>query len=161
MKIQVPSAKLPPLHECVDSDAAGAHRRAGRGGRAGRVAGNRPGSPTRRRGRESPSSSAATPWPSRNPPSSTRANQKLVYREVLPGEYEGVLVELGPRLSGPDDAGYYPVLGGLSAGERDRHRRLVPHRRRDTPQSGGRLHLHRRQRRLEIGGEHRASLDAR
>ncbi len=43
---------------------------------------------------------------------------RLVYREVLPGEYEGVLVELGARLYGPGEAIYYPVLGGLSAGDR-------------------------------------------
>lgn len=44
--------------------------------------------------------------------------QKLVYREVLPGEYEGVLVELGPRLFGPDDVIYYPVFSGLGVGDR-------------------------------------------
>jgi len=44
--------------------------------------------------------------------------QKLVYRQSAPGEFEGALVELGPRLLGPDDVGYYPVLGGVAAGER-------------------------------------------
>jgi Cu(I)/Ag(I) efflux system membrane fusion protein len=42
---------------------------------------------------------------------------KLVYREHLPGEFEGVVVELGPKLLGPDDVPYYPVLGGLAEGD--------------------------------------------
>src|SRR5262249_50402397 len=44
--------------------------------------------------------------------------QKLVYRQSAPGEFEGVLVELGPKLLGPDDVGFYPVLGGVAAGGR-------------------------------------------
>jgi hypothetical protein len=44
--------------------------------------------------------------------------QKLVYREVLPGEYEGVVVELGPRLFGPDDVVYYPAFSELGFGDR-------------------------------------------
>jgi Cu(I)/Ag(I) efflux system membrane fusion protein len=44
-------------------------------------------------------------------------NQRIVYREVAPGEYEGVLVELGPRMVGPDEASYYPVLRGLAPGD--------------------------------------------
>jgi Cu(I)/Ag(I) efflux system membrane fusion protein len=44
--------------------------------------------------------------------------QKLVYRQSAPGEFEGVLVEFGPKLLGPDDIGYYPVLGGVAAGDR-------------------------------------------
>jgi Cu(I)/Ag(I) efflux system membrane fusion protein len=44
-------------------------------------------------------------------------SQKLVYREVLPGEYEGVKVELGPRMLGPKEVVFYPVLGGLQPGE--------------------------------------------
>lgn len=43
--------------------------------------------------------------------------QKIVYREVLPGEYEGVLVTLGPRMLGPENVLYYPVLSGLESGE--------------------------------------------
>jgi Cu(I)/Ag(I) efflux system membrane fusion protein len=43
---------------------------------------------------------------------------KIVYREVLPGDYEGVLVELGARLLGPGDAVYYPIVSGLNAGDR-------------------------------------------
>ncbi len=42
--------------------------------------------------------------------------QKIVYREVLPGEYEGVLVTLGPRMMGPDHVLYYPVVSGLESG---------------------------------------------
>jgi Cu(I)/Ag(I) efflux system membrane fusion protein len=45
-------------------------------------------------------------------------SQKIVYREVAPAEYEGVLVELGPRMTGPGDVPYYPVLSGLAAGDR-------------------------------------------
>ena len=46
----------------------------------------------------------------------TGAN-KLVYREDSPGVYEGVSVDLGPRLSGPKGATYYPVYSGLDAGQ--------------------------------------------
>jgi membrane fusion protein, copper/silver efflux system len=45
-------------------------------------------------------------------------NQTIVYREFLPGIYEGTLVSLGPRMSGPDDVSFYPVLSGLAAGDR-------------------------------------------
>jgi hypothetical protein len=43
--------------------------------------------------------------------------QKIVYRQVLPGEFEGVLVQLGPRMAGPNEVTYFPVLSGLEAGE--------------------------------------------
>ncbi len=43
--------------------------------------------------------------------------QKIVYRQVLPGEFEGVLVQLGPRMVGPNDVTFFPVLSGLVAGE--------------------------------------------
>ncbi len=43
---------------------------------------------------------------------------KLVYREVMPGEYEGVKVELGPAMAGPADVAYYPVLRGLQPGDK-------------------------------------------
>jgi membrane fusion protein, copper/silver efflux system len=43
---------------------------------------------------------------------------QIVYRETEPGEYEGVKVELGPRMVGPDDVTYYPVLRGLEAEDR-------------------------------------------
>jgi Cu(I)/Ag(I) efflux system membrane fusion protein len=44
-------------------------------------------------------------------------SMKIVYREVVPGEYEGVRVLLGPRMIGPSDVIYYPVLGGLAHGD--------------------------------------------
>ncbi|HLQ46386.1 MAG TPA: efflux RND transporter periplasmic adaptor subunit, partial [Planctomycetaceae bacterium] len=43
--------------------------------------------------------------------------QKIVYRQGLPGEFEGVLVQLGPRMAGPNDVTFFPVLSGLEAGE--------------------------------------------
>jgi Cu(I)/Ag(I) efflux system membrane fusion protein len=45
-------------------------------------------------------------------------SQQLVYREILPGQYEGVKVSLGPRMAGSEGATYYPVLRGLTPGER-------------------------------------------
>jgi Cu(I)/Ag(I) efflux system membrane fusion protein len=42
-------------------------------------------------------------------------NQKIVYREILPGEYEGVSVTLGPRLVNTKGVTFYPVLRGLEA----------------------------------------------
>jgi hypothetical protein len=42
---------------------------------------------------------------------------KIVYREVDPETYEGVKVELGPRMFGPKDVAYFPVLGGLRQGD--------------------------------------------
>ena len=45
-------------------------------------------------------------------------NQRIVYRESLPNVFEGVLVELGPRMIGPEGAMFYPVLAGLQPGER-------------------------------------------
>lgn len=43
--------------------------------------------------------------------------QQIVYREVSPGEYEGVKVELGPRMNGPQEVAYFPVLRGLAEGD--------------------------------------------
>jgi membrane fusion protein, copper/silver efflux system len=40
-------------------------------------------------------------------------SRKIVYREVDPGVFEGVLVELGPR-----SGGFYPVVSGLMPGEK-------------------------------------------
>ncbi len=40
-------------------------------------------------------------------------SRKIVYRESEPGVYEGLEVQLGPRAGG-----YYPVVAGLTAGER-------------------------------------------
>ena len=42
---------------------------------------------------------------------------QIVYRQVLPGEYEGVRVELGPRMQNPGGETYYPVMHGLEAGD--------------------------------------------
>jgi membrane fusion protein, copper/silver efflux system len=44
--------------------------------------------------------------------------QTVVYRELAPGLYEGVKVSLGPRMEGPEDVPFYPVLSGLNPGER-------------------------------------------
>jgi hypothetical protein len=44
--------------------------------------------------------------------------QTIVYRESLPGVYEGTLVSLGPRMTGPDSVTFYPVLSGLKPGDR-------------------------------------------
>src|SRR5262249_35849639 len=46
-------------------------------------------------------------------------NLKVVYREAAPGVFDGVAVELGPRLARPGStAAFYPVLAGLDAGDR-------------------------------------------
>jgi Cu(I)/Ag(I) efflux system membrane fusion protein len=45
-------------------------------------------------------------------------DQTIVYRESLPGVYEGTLVSLGPRMTGPTGVTFYPVLSGLSPGDR-------------------------------------------
>jgi Cu(I)/Ag(I) efflux system membrane fusion protein len=45
-------------------------------------------------------------------------SQRVVYRERTPGVYEGVEVELGPRMAGPAGGTYYPVLSGLKHGDR-------------------------------------------
>ena len=44
-------------------------------------------------------------------------SQTIVYRETLPGTYEGVLVTLGPKMTGPDNVTYYPVVKGLERGD--------------------------------------------
>jgi hypothetical protein len=44
---------------------------------------------------------------------------KVVYREASPNVFEGVAVELGPRMAEPgSDVAYYPVLHGLGDGDR-------------------------------------------
>jgi Cu(I)/Ag(I) efflux system membrane fusion protein len=47
---------------------------------------------------------------------------KMVYREASPGVFEGVVVELGPRMTNMtkpgDPTAYYPVVKGLTLGER-------------------------------------------
>ena len=43
--------------------------------------------------------------------------QTIVYRQASPGVFEGVKVELGPKMSGPEDVVYFPVLRGLRDGD--------------------------------------------
>lgn len=54
------------------------------------------------------------------PPSAVidTGKQQIVYRETVPGVYEGVKVTLGPKMDGPEGVTFYPVLHGLSQGER-------------------------------------------
>jgi Cu(I)/Ag(I) efflux system membrane fusion protein len=44
-------------------------------------------------------------------------SQTIVYRQASPGVYEGVKVELGPKMTGPEGITFYPVLKGLAPGE--------------------------------------------
>ncbi len=44
-------------------------------------------------------------------------SQTIVYRETTPGVFEGVRVKLGPRMSGPHDGTWYPILSGLEPGD--------------------------------------------
>jgi RND family efflux transporter MFP subunit len=39
--------------------------------------------------------------------------EKVVYKENLPGTFDGVRVELGARMAGPNGEVYFPVLAGL------------------------------------------------
>jgi len=43
--------------------------------------------------------------------------QTIVYRESLPGVYEGVQVALGPKMTGPENAILFPVTRGLELGD--------------------------------------------
>lgn len=45
-------------------------------------------------------------------------SQTIVYRESAPGTFDGVLVRLGPKMSGAQGGTFYPVLSGLAAGDR-------------------------------------------
>ncbi|MBI2827216.1 MAG: efflux RND transporter periplasmic adaptor subunit [Planctomycetia bacterium] len=45
-------------------------------------------------------------------------SQRIVYREELPGVFEGVEVQLGPRMTDAEGTVFYPVLRGLK--ERDK-----------------------------------------
>jgi Cu(I)/Ag(I) efflux system membrane fusion protein len=45
-------------------------------------------------------------------------SQQIIYREASPGVYEGAKVELGPKMTGPEDISFYPVLHGLQPGQR-------------------------------------------
>lgn len=42
----------------------------------------------------------------------------VVYRQALPDTFDGVAVELGPKLRAADGGAYYPVLSGLAEGDR-------------------------------------------
>lgn len=44
--------------------------------------------------------------------------QSIVYRETIPGTFEGVRVKLGPRMAGPEGETLFPLLAGLARGER-------------------------------------------
>jgi membrane fusion protein, copper/silver efflux system len=44
-------------------------------------------------------------------------DQKIVYRQSSPGEFEGVRVTLGPKMIDPDGVLFVPVLSGLAAGD--------------------------------------------
>jgi RND family efflux transporter MFP subunit len=44
-------------------------------------------------------------------------DMKVVYRQASPGEFEGVRVSLGPKMTNPDGVEFYPVLAGLAAGD--------------------------------------------
>lgn len=44
-------------------------------------------------------------------------SQTIVYRKASPGVFEGVEVKLGPRMSGPEGANFFPVLSGLAHGD--------------------------------------------
>jgi Cu(I)/Ag(I) efflux system membrane fusion protein len=45
-------------------------------------------------------------------------SETIIYREALPGTYEGVLVTLGPKMTGPNNVTFYPIIQGLEAGDR-------------------------------------------
>jgi Cu(I)/Ag(I) efflux system membrane fusion protein len=44
-------------------------------------------------------------------------SKTIVYRSTEPGVFEGVKVELGPKMTGPDDVTFYPVIKGLEQGD--------------------------------------------
>jgi Cu(I)/Ag(I) efflux system membrane fusion protein len=45
-------------------------------------------------------------------------SQTIVYRQAEPNVFEGVIVELGPRMAGEHGLSFLPVLKGLNAGDR-------------------------------------------
>jgi Cu(I)/Ag(I) efflux system membrane fusion protein len=45
-------------------------------------------------------------------------NQRIVYHESSPNVFEPVEAKLGPRMSDPDGATFYPVLDGIAQGDR-------------------------------------------
>lgn len=44
--------------------------------------------------------------------------QQIVYREAEPGVFEGVLVQRGPKMKSAEGVTYYPIISGLTAGEK-------------------------------------------
>jgi multidrug efflux pump subunit AcrA (membrane-fusion protein) len=44
-------------------------------------------------------------------------DQKVIYRQLSPGVFEGVRITLGPKMTDPDGVAFVPVLSGLSAGD--------------------------------------------
>ena len=44
--------------------------------------------------------------------------RKVVYRQALPDTFDGVAVELGPKLTSASGATFYPVLSGVAEGDR-------------------------------------------
>jgi len=44
-------------------------------------------------------------------------DQKIVYREVAPAEFEGIKVEVGPKMFDADGVAFFPVLSGLAVGD--------------------------------------------
>jgi Cu(I)/Ag(I) efflux system membrane fusion protein len=44
-------------------------------------------------------------------------DQKVVYRQIAPGEYEGVRVALGPKMYDGQGVSFWPVLSGLAQGD--------------------------------------------
>jgi Cu(I)/Ag(I) efflux system membrane fusion protein len=44
-------------------------------------------------------------------------NQTIVYRQTLPGVYEGVRVVLGPRMSDAEGVPFFPLIDGLTPGD--------------------------------------------
>ena len=44
-------------------------------------------------------------------------DQKIVYRMAEPGVFEGVKIEIGPKMTSPEQVAYLPVLSGLSVGD--------------------------------------------
>jgi len=44
-------------------------------------------------------------------------SETIVYRQSSPGTYEGVLVSLGPKMTGPNNATFFPVVNGLEPGD--------------------------------------------
>jgi len=78
-------------------------------------------------------------------------SQQIVYREASPGVFEAIDVTIGPRMTGPDGATFYPVLKGLKRGERVVTTGSFLVRCRDTAQSGCRFDLLWRQRWNAVG----------